>query len=143
MTMINCKKTKYQEALATCENQKGTKEERARLRHPDGGLFPHGLFRHTGEGRRIALSTWLMTLRADMRGKLAIRSLLKPEFEEHTNETGHTFKRRKRKPSAEAFTAALDAQHALIVKMLTECPEFFSGMIEDDVQEIRDEAAAE
>ena len=132
MTMINCKQSKYQEALATCEHQKGTKEERARLRTPDGGLFQHGLFRHTEEGRRIALSTWLTTLRADMRGRLALRSLLKPEFEEHTNERGHTYQRRKRIPSPENLKAALEAQHALITKMLDECPEFFSGMIEDD-----------
>ena len=143
MTMINCSKTKYLEALSQCfHNERGTRDERARLREPtrkNGNALPlieHGIFNYTENGRQIDISTWLMILRADMRGNLALSSLLKNEFE-----TGTDGKRRKKKPSAENISAALARQKDIIMKALNECPSFFSGMLEDDVHELREEAA--
>ena len=54
MTMINCKLDTYRSAVGSAYDR-GTKEERAKLRNPAGGLWPHGLFNYTKSGRDIAL----------------------------------------------------------------------------------------
>lgn len=138
MTMVNCNKTTYLAAIGSAYNR-GTKDERAKLRTPESGLFPKTLFRHTEDGRIIGLCGWLMLLRADMRGKLALRQLLKPEFEQDTLPSGQSYRKRL-KPSQEAFQAALQEQHAITLKLLAACPGFFEGMIVDDV-DLREETA--
>ena len=129
MKMINCKREKYINALGSTWDR-GTKEERAKLRNPAGGLWPHGLFNYTEHGRDIDLSTWLMVLRADMRGKLALAKLA-PWTVAEIEVAGRVI-RKKFKPTKEAYAAALEQQHALITRMMEACPGFFAGLIEED-----------
>jgi hypothetical protein len=134
MKMINCSKETYLNALGSAWDR-GTKEDRAKLR----GLCPHGLFNYTEHGRDIALCTWLMVLRADMRGKLALPKLAVQEFEAAqglqafttVEVNGQQVKKRQR-PNAEARAVALTQQHALITRMMEACPSFFAGLIEED-----------
>ena len=140
MKMINCNRETYLNAMGSAWDR-GTKEERAKLRNPDqsGGLWPHGLFNYTEHGRNIDLSTWLMVLRADMRGKLALPKLAVQEFEAAqglqafttVEVNGHQVRRRQR-PNAEAVKVALAQQHTLITRMMEACPGFFAGLIEED-----------
>lgn len=136
MTMINCSKATYLKALSSVWTR-GTREERAQLREPTrSGILEHGVFNYTEYGRQIDLTTWLMILRADMRGKLAMSRLLEQEFE--TTAEG---KRCRKKPSPEKMAQALSKQKEIITKVMNLCPEFFAGMIEDDVHELREAAA--
>lgn len=67
MTMINCSKEKYREALA---ERKPTRAEHIALQNA-----AHGLFKYLEFGRQIAVCTWLMVARADTRGKRALARL--------------------------------------------------------------------
>lgn len=91
MSLINCSKEKYLQALAA---RKPTRAESDVLR-----AAAKGLFNYLEYGRQIAFCTWLMAARADARGKLALSRL------------------------------DLGAQHELITRLRTECPDFFAGML--------------
>ena len=130
--MINCKRETYLNALDSAWSR-GPKEERTKLRNPSGGLFPHGLFNYTEHGRDIDLTTWMMVLRADMRGKLALHKLAVPEFT--TAEVNGRQVKKRLRPNAETMKAALDQQHTIITRMMAECPGFFAGLIEEDEQD--------
>jgi hypothetical protein len=129
MKLINCKRETFINAVGSAYDR-GTKEERAKLRNPAGGLWPHGLFNYTENGRDIALCTWLMVLRADMRGKLALAKLA-PWTVAEIEVAGRVI-HKKFKPTKEAYAAALEKQHALIIQMMEACPGFFAGMIEEE-----------
>lgn len=67
MSMINCSKEKYLQALA---ERKPTRAESEILR-----AAAKGLFNYLEYGRQIAFCTWLMVARADARDKLALQRL--------------------------------------------------------------------
>ena len=98
MNMINCNKKTYLDALSSTHGR-GSPAERQRLSSPKGGLFPDTLFRWTEHGRQIALCTWMMVARADVRGKRALPNI------------------------------TLEEQHAIVEHMRAECPGFFSGLL--------------
>jgi hypothetical protein len=125
MKLVNVDRETYFNAYYGAEGR-GTEEERQKLRDPKSGLFPDNLFR-----KRLWLGTWLSALRADMRGKVAFPKLIEPEFKEVTTPSGHKFQQRQR-PSKEALKKAHAVQHAMLAKMMEECPKFFSGMIVSD-----------
>lgn len=91
--MINCNKATYLEALSVAQTR-GTPVERAKLQ-----TVATGLFNYLEHGRQIALCTWLMVARADVRRKNALTRL------------------------------DLGAQHALVEHLRVECPVFFEGML--------------
>jgi len=104
MTMINCDREKYRQALA---ERKPTKAE-AELFH----AAAKDLFNYVEFGRRVEPTTWLMVLRAHTRGNVAISKL-----------------RQQYRWTARGLRAALDAQGAILRALMLACPAYFAGML--------------
>lgn len=104
MTMINCNREQYRQALA---ERAPTNAELRELQKAAQGLFNNVAF-----GRRINPTTWLMVLRAHTRGNVAISSL-----------------RQKYRWTARGLRAALDAQGAVLRALMVACPAYFAGML--------------
>lgn len=109
-------------------DERGTTEERARLRRP--GLFPGDLFNGLADGRIIDLRTWMTAARADMRGKLALGKLAP-----WTTGVGIDGKPQRKPPTPEAIAEAIVKQHELLERMRKECPVFFSSLVETPAED--------
>lgn len=121
MTLINCNREQYRQALA---ERKPTKAE-AELLH----AAAKGLFNYVEHGRRIEPTTWLMLLRAHTRGNVAISKL-----------------RQKYRWTARGLRTALDVQGAVLRVLMLSCPTFFAGMLvppEEKVSTVAVATAAE
>lgn len=104
MTLINCNREKYRQALA---ERKPTKAEREEMQKAAKDLF-----NYIEEGRWIAPVTWLTVLRAHTRGNVAISKL-----------------RQKYRWTARGLRAALEVQGAVLRALMLTCPAYFAGML--------------
>lgn len=117
MTMINCSKEKYREALA--------ERKPARAEFEAMQKAAEGLFNYVEHGRRIDPATWLTVLRAHTRGNVAISKL-----------------RTKYRWTARGLRAALDAQGRVLRALMLACPDFFTGMLVPPEEKITPVAVA-
>ncbi len=139
MKEINCSKKTFKQALSETRPfydrttykmvyRRGTAEEHAKLSFPKHGLFPATLFHGPNHGQALDPTTWLMVLRANMRGKLALRKLLTPSYEDAVTPSGHAYRKRK-DPEPQELVAAIDEQDRILDGMIKACPGFFAGML--------------